>query len=85
MVIDLFQDALVLVVTITVVIILPGLLTGLTVALFQAATQINEMTLSFIPRLLVTLVTLLLAGPWLLKELVEYTQKLIIDMPYMVG
>ena len=55
------------------VILIPALLVGLLVSMFQAATQINEMTLSFIPKLIVTLLTLMLAGPWMLRLLIEYT------------
>jgi flagellar biosynthetic protein FliQ len=49
---------------------------GLVVSVFQAATQINEQTLSFLPRLLTTLVTVMVAGPWLLTRLIEFTQRI---------
>jgi flagellar biosynthetic protein FliQ len=68
-----------------VVMLVPGLLIGLIVAMFQAATQINESSLSFIPKLFVTLGVLLLAGPWLLKLLVGYTESLIMQLPYLIG
>jgi len=55
------------------------------VSMFQAATQINEMTLSFIPKLIITVVVLMFAGPWLLRLIMEYTQQLIRDIPYLVG
>ena len=55
------------------------------VAMFQAATQINEQTLSFVPRLLVMLLTLIWAGPWLVRELMEYTQNLIQNIPLLIG
>ena len=58
---------------------------GLLVAMFQAATQINEQTLSFLPRLLVMLLTLIWAGPWLVRELMEYTQNLIQNIPLLIG
>jgi flagellar biosynthesis protein FliQ len=58
---------------------------GLVVAMFQAATQINEQTLSFLPRLLVILLTLIFAGPWLTRELMEYTQMLIMNIPMLIG
>ena len=60
---DLFRSALWLTVMIVGVLVVPSLVVGLIVAVFQAATQINEQTLSFLPRLLVMLVTLILAGP----------------------
>ena len=53
--------------------------------LFQAATQINEQTLSFLPRLLVMLLTLIWAGPWLVRELMEYTQNLVHNIPLLIG
>jgi len=60
-------------------------LIGLVVAMFQAATQINEQTLSFLPRLLVMLLTLIWAGPWLVRELMEYTQNLVQNIPLLIG
>ncbi|HBW09563.1 MAG TPA: flagellar export apparatus protein FliQ, partial [Pseudomonas sp.] len=57
----------------------------LVVAMFQAATQINEQTLSFLPRLLVMLLTLIWAGPWLVRELMEYTQNLVQNIPLLIG
>ena len=54
------------------VLVVPSLLVGLVVAMFQAATQINEQTLSFLPRLLVMLITLIVAGPWLVQKFMEY-------------
>ena len=65
--------------------LLAALLTGLLVGVFQAATQINEMTLSFIPKLLGVAVALALAGPWMLKVLVGYTRDLITSIPSLVG
>ena len=66
-------------------VVLPSLVVGLIVAMFQAATQINEQTLSFVPRLLVMLLTLIWAGPWLVRELMEYTQNLIQNIPLLIG
>ncbi|WP_370449423.1 flagellar biosynthetic protein FliQ [Legionella sp. km772] len=67
------------------VLMIPGLIVGLIVAMFQAATQINEASLSFIPKLIVTFITLLLAGPWLLKTLLSYTDSLIHNIPYFIS
>jgi flagellar biosynthetic protein FliQ len=67
------------------VLVVPSLLVGLVVAMFQAATQINEQTLSFLPRLLVMLLTLIWAGPWLVRELMEYTQNLVQNIPLLIG
>ncbi|HBO5043095.1 TPA: flagellar biosynthetic protein FliQ, partial [Pseudomonas aeruginosa] len=63
----------------------PSLLVGLVVAMFQVATQINEQTLSFLPRLMVILLTLIVLGPWLLRQLMEYTQTLIGNIPLLIG
>lgn len=60
------------------------LVIGLLVGVFQAATQINEMTLSFIPKLVGLAATLAIAGPWMLKVIVSYTQALIINIPSMI-
>lgn len=83
--IDLFREALWLTAMIVGLMVLPSLLVGLLVAMFQAATQINEQTLSFIPRLLVMLLTLIWAGPWLVRELMEYTQNLVQNIPFLIG
>ncbi|CAE6908583.1 MULTISPECIES: flagellar biosynthesis protein FliQ [Pseudomonas] len=83
--VDLFRDALWLTALIVSTIVVPSLLVGLVVAMFQAATQINEQTLSFLPRLIVILLTLIVAGPWLVQKLMEYTQNLIMSIPTMIG
>ena len=84
-VVEVFRGGLYLIVIMVGVIVTPSLVVGLIVSVFQAATQINEQTLSFLPRLLVTLLTLMLAGPWLLRMLIEYTQRLIHDIPFLIG
>ena len=62
-----------------------ALLVGLLIGVFQAATQINEMTLSFIPKALAISAAMVIAGPWMLKELVSYTRTLIESIPSLVG
>ena len=84
-VVTIFQSAIKLILVLTMVILIPALMVGLLVSMFQAATQINEMTLSFIPKLLITLVTLMFAGPWMLRMILEYTSRLIHDIPYVIG
>ena len=84
-VLTIFQHTLEVILLLVVVILVPALCIGLLVSMFQAATQINEMTLSFIPKLIVTLGTLMLAGPWMLRMLMEYTTKLIHDIPNLIG
>jgi flagellar biosynthesis protein FliQ len=66
-------------------LLLTALAVGLAVGIFQAATQINEMTLSFIPKLLAMAAVLALTGPWMLRQLVEYTRGLIESIPGMIG
>ena len=66
-------------------LLLSALLVGLLVGMFQAATQINEMTLSFIPKLGILVVALLIFGPWMLGSLVAFTQQLITSIPEMIG
>ncbi|WP_409456119.1 flagellar biosynthesis protein FliQ [Massilia sp.] len=70
--VDLVVEALQIVMLLVMVLVIPGLLTGLVVALFQAATQINEQTLSFLPRLLITLLAVILAGHWMTTTLMDY-------------
>ncbi len=84
-VLTIFNGALEVIVVLNLVVLLPALLVGLLVATFQAATQINEMTLSFIPKLLITLAVLMIAGPWMLQLLLDYTQRLFGDIPMLIG
>ena len=58
---------------------------GLIIGMFQAATQIQDMTLSFIPKLIILIVVLGLTGPWMLRTLVDYTRELIQMIPDLVG
>jgi flagellar biosynthesis protein FliQ len=62
-----------------------GLVVGLVVSIFQAATSIQEVTLSFIPKILVTGVVIVVAGPWMLGQLIAYTQNLFLSIPSLVG
>ena len=66
-------------------LLLSALVIGLLVGIFQAATQINEMTLSFIPKLIGMAAALVIAGPWMLKELIGYTRLLIESIPSLIG
>lgn len=84
-VVSLYRDGVMVILLLLVVLIVPGLLVGLLVAMFQAATQINESSLSFIPKLFVTLIVLVLAGPWMLNILVNYTDNLFSNIPYIIG
>ena len=84
-VLTLVQQALLVTMMVSAPLLLAALVTGLLVSIFQAATQINEMTLSFIPKLVGMSVALVVAGPWMLKELVAYTRTLIESIPQLVG
>jgi flagellar biosynthetic protein FliQ len=65
--------------------LLAALVTGLIVSVFQAATQINEQTLSFIPKLVVMFITLVIAGPWMLQMTINYIRRLFESIPQMIG
>lgn len=66
-------------------LLLVALIAGLIISLFQAATQINEMTLSFIPKLLAVFATLVIAGPWMLSTILDYMRQLFSSIPQLVG
>ena len=86
MVIDLGRGALTVTVMLAAPLLLAALLTGLVVGLFQAATQINEQTLSFIPKLLSMVIVLIATGPWLLQTILDYTSELIVEtVPRVLG
>ena len=79
------QRALEMTMMLAAPLLLVALAVGLLVGIFQAATQINEMTLSFIPKLVGMAVALMVAGPWMLRELIGYTRALIESIPSLVG
>ncbi|ANG61757.1 flagellar export apparatus protein FliQ [Marinobacterium aestuarii] len=81
---DLFGEALWLVVLLVCVIILPSLMVGLMVSMFQAATQINEQTLSFLPRLIITLGMVMWAGPWIVTRLLDHFRLIFDAIPQMI-
>ncbi|MCL7462246.1 flagellar biosynthesis protein FliQ [Pseudomonas sp. NW5] len=66
-------------------LLLTALLVGLLISLFQAATQINEMTLSFIPKILAVFVVLIFAGPMMIQQIVDFTRELFNNLPAMLG
>ncbi len=84
-VLDLFGSAFYLTVIMVLVIVGPSLMVGLLVSTFQAATQINEQTLSFLPRLIVTLFTIMMTGPWLVGQLTDLFERLMTDIPTLIG
>jgi flagellar biosynthesis protein FliQ len=78
------QRALEVMLLLAMPLLLVALVVGLLVGIFQAATQINEMTLSFIPKLLAMTAALAISGPWMLKILVSYTRELIESIPSLI-
>ena len=85
MVMTIGQRALEMTLLLAAPLLLAALFIGVLVGVFQAATQINEMTLSFIPKLLGMALALVLAGPWMLKILMSYTRELIESIPGLIG
>ncbi|MCC5825483.1 MULTISPECIES: flagellar biosynthesis protein FliQ [Alkalimonas] len=83
--VDVLRDALYIVILLVSAIILPSLFVGLIVAVFQAATSINEQTLSFLPRLIVTILALIFGGHWLTRVIMDFTEGLILSIPSVVG
>ncbi|MBI3529258.1 MAG: flagellar biosynthesis protein FliQ [Betaproteobacteria bacterium] len=79
------RHALELTLLVSAPLLLSALAVGLLVSVFQAATQINEMTLSFIPKLIAILVMLVLAGPWMITMMVDYMRRLLENLPFMIG
>ena len=66
-------------------ILLTALIVGLVISIFQAATQINESTLQFVPKLVAMFVVLILLGPWMLQYLIDYIQRLFGSIPQLIG
>ena len=84
-VMDLAHSTLMVTSLIAAPLLLIALLAGLVIGMLQAATQINEQTLSFIPKLLLLVLTLFAAGPWILRILVDFTHDLYVSIPTVVG
>ena len=84
-VLTLVQQALLVTMMVSAPLLLAALVTGLLVSIFQAATQINEMTLSFIPKLLAIFAVMLAAGPWMMATLLDYMRQLITQIPQAIG
>ncbi|MGZ5050364.1 MAG: flagellar biosynthesis protein FliQ [Methylobacter sp.] len=79
------QEAMVIAAKLTAPILLPSLVVGLIIAMFQAATQINEATLTFVPKLIVIGIVLMLMGPAMLQMFLDYFQGLIREIPHLIG
>ena len=85
MVLTIASESLTVTALLAAPLLLVTLITGVLVGVLQAATQINEMTLSFIPKLLALMLTLLATGPWMLQLISNYTQTLFRNIPGMLG
>ncbi|MDE2080233.1 MAG: flagellar biosynthesis protein FliQ [Burkholderiales bacterium] len=79
------QRALMLMLTVSAPVLLTALVVGLVVSIFQAATQINEATLSFVPKVLAAVAVLAIAGPWMVTTLVDYIRQMLMAIPSAVG
>lgn len=79
------QHALWVMILIAAPLLLSGLVVGLLISILQAATQVNELTLSFVPKLLVMSLVLLLAGSWMLNTLMDFTVRLVHSIPGLIG
>lgn len=84
-VIELGRQAVEVTLMVSAPLFIAALVTGLVISIFQAATQINEMTLSFVPKLVATFVTLVLAGPWMITLLTDFIRRLFESIPAMIG
>ena len=84
-VIELGRQAVEVTLMVSAPLFLAALATGLLISIFQAATQINEMTLSFVPKLVAIFVTLVLAGPWMITVLTDLMRRLFESIPSMIG
>jgi flagellar biosynthetic protein FliQ len=84
-VIEIGRGALELTLLISAPLFIAALVTGLIISIFQAATQINEATLSFVPKLIAIFVTLILAGPWMITMMTDYIRRLYESIPGVIG
>ena len=84
-VLSMGQQGLEVMLLVSAPILLTALAVGLLVSIFQAATQINEVTLSFVPKIIAIFVAMVVAGPWMLSLMVDYMQRLFGQIPYLIG
>ena len=83
-IIGYFAQAIKLAILLAAPMLLTGLVVGLLVSIFQAATQINEMTMTFVPKMLAVGVAMLLCAPWMLNLLIDFTQNLFVNIPMYI-
>lgn len=84
-VVEVFRSALYVIILLVAATIMPGLIVGLIIAVFQAATSVNEQTLSFLPRLIVTLATLMFLANWIFSTLITFAIDLYSSIPELIG
>ena len=84
-VLTLAQQAMEVTLMVSAPLLLAALVTGLVISILQAATQINEMTLSFIPKLIAMFLVMAIAGPWMLTTMVDYTRRMLLQIPTVIG
>jgi flagellar biosynthetic protein FliQ len=84
-VVDIGRQAMEVMLMVSAPLFIAALATGLLVSIFQAATQINEATLSFVPKLVVTFIVLIIAGPWMITTMTDYMRRLFEAIPAMIG
>lgn len=84
-IIDLMRHAIMVLLILVSALILPSLIVGVLISIFQAATQINEQSLSFVPRLIVTFITLMVFSPWLIRIITDFTQEVFEAIPGVIS
>ena len=84
-VMEIGRQALEVTLLVSAPLLMAALIVGLIVSIFQAATQINESTLSFSPRLVAMFITLIFAGPWMLQLMIDYIRRLFESIPSLIG
>ncbi|HAU92683.1 flagellar biosynthesis protein FliQ [uncultured Alteromonas sp.] len=83
--VEILRESMFMVILLVSAVIVPSMIVGLVVAVFQAATSINEQTMSFLPRLIVTLLALSWGGNWLVQKLMDFTFHMVEKIPQVVG
>ncbi len=84
-VIDIGRQAVEITLLISAPLFIAALVTGLLISIFQAATQINESTLSFVPKLVIIFITLIVGGPWMITIMTDYMRRLFEAIPTLIG
>ena len=85
MVVDIGRQAVEITLLMAAPLFLAALITGLVVSVFQAATQINEMTLTFVPKLVAVFATMVIAGHWMITLITDFTRRLLESIPTLIG